>query len=374
MVYLSNLKTWCIFLVVWYWHVQINTLLQVLYSTYSLSLLIAVIQWQLMLSQVKRVSSLPLGLTQLRSEHAWCLILCHALWSLFELERLSGTCKLPVLELVCYSYVIDLHYAQYVDGAQNLNCEWQRNVLFVCGRGIPAHNSQCPHTFHGTLCTCSQGVCVCLIFIMSFNGLSPFLLNARGDFQPHCPVCLSKFVVPCPINIMLNHSALLQDLHLHANLFSVEVLLRPDNTKGHHLKSALVSIFGHVLSGLWSSLPTTAELFRIPAHDLLCHLLMLLTKTESGDAWMSPASLSKYSNTVCLSLFQDVHLFPPRDAIRSLRAEGQTRDRVSTCCPPFTQYSRSESVWGCYFMSSALESTLFTDLQIKKKTDEKVSI
>lgn len=190
----------------------------------------------------------------------------------------------------------------------------------------------------------SRCVCVCVFDLYYVNGLSPFLLNACGDFQPHCPVCLSKFVVPCPVNIMLNHSALLQDLHLHANLFSVDILLRPDNTKGHHLKSALVSIFGHVLSGLWSSLPTTAELFRIPAHDLLCHLLMLLTKTESGDARVSPASLSKYSNTVRLGLFQDVHLFPPRDAIRSLRAEGQSRDRLSTCCPPFTQYSHSESV------------------------------
>lgn len=172
---------------------------------------------------------------------------------------------------------------------------------------------------------------------------------------------------------MLNRSAL-QDFHLHANLFSVDVLLRPDNTKGRHLKPALVSIFGHVLSGLWVSLPTTAELFRIPAHDLLCHLLMLLTKTESADAWMSPASLSDHSNIVCLSLFQDVHLLPPRDASRSLRDEGQSRDRLSMCCPPFTQYSHSVSVWGCYFMSLALESTLFTDLQIKKKTDEKVSI
>lgn len=185
---------------------------------------------------------------------------------------------------------------------------------------------------------------------------------------------VAGFVVPCPANIMLNYCALLQDLHSHANLFSVGVVLRHDNTKGHHLKPTLVSIFGLVLSGLWLSLPTTAELFRIPAHDLLRHLLMFLTKTESSDAWMSPASLWKYSThhvSVYFKTYICFHLGMQYEVWELKVSQGTDWARAGHLSPSTPALSLSEGVtsWAQHF-----ESTLFTDLQIKKKKDEKVSI
>lgn len=69
-----------------------------------------------------------------------------------------------------------------------------------------------------------------------------------------------------------------------------------------------MSIFGHVPSGLWPCLLTAAELFGIPANELICHLLMLLIKRERerGDASISPGKLVQIH---VASLFQDVHLF-----------------------------------------------------------------
>lgn len=115
-------------------------------------------------------------------------------------------------------------------------------------------------------------------------------------------------------------------------------LLRHVNDKGHYPNPTLVSIFGHVPSGLWPCLLTAAELFGIPANELICHLLMLLIKREREGrrldiTWQACTNTRCKSISRCTSVCMTVNV----------RAEGQVRDTLSTCCPPFTQYFYSES-------------------------------